>query len=163
MSKELGQLNDEEFQKWMDQKTKEYPKHHRKLNEITSKTFLQPNEVIEIAKKYHKEKGLDGIVNEDIQKLEFDEEYTFRTVSQDESDRYEFKLVLKDKKDNGKRPSWRVQVDLLPNRFFDEFYTIIISDPDKKVMDMLDPSMQPVNEGNEFTDKDIEYIMSDED
>lgn len=49
------------------------------------------------------------------------------------------------------------------NPFLMEDYTLIVSDRDKKVMGMLDPNGHPVFKGNEFTDEDIEYIMSDED
>lgn len=49
----------------------DFKKHHRKVEEITINTVLMPNEVIEIAKKYHQELELDGTVNEQIESLFF--------------------------------------------------------------------------------------------
>lgn len=42
-------------------------------------------------------------------------------------------------------------------------YTLIVSDRDKKVMGMLGPSGHPVFEGNEFTNEDSDYIMTEND
>lgn len=93
---------------------------------------------------------MDGTVNEQIESLFFDEAYTF-------------KVDLENRENDDIRPAWRVTVDLPPNPFLFEDYTIMVSDRDKAVMGMLDPNGHPVSEGNEFTDEDIEYIMSGED
>ncbi|WP_107924621.1 hypothetical protein [Lysinibacillus parviboronicapiens] len=129
----------EELEKLIESVRGDFKKHHRKVEEITINTVLMPNEVIEIAKKYHQELELDGTVNEQIESLFFDEAY------------------------DDMESAWRVKVDLSPNPFLFEDYTIIVSDRDKEVMGMLDVNGQPVTEGNEFTDEEIAYIMSEED
>ena len=124
-------------------------KHLRRINEITISVILKPEEAIEIAKQYHKDLKLEGVINEDIRRLFFDEEYTFR-------------VDLNNRENDDKRSAWRVKVDLPPNPFLHENYTLIVSDKDRKVMGMLDPNGHPVLDGNEFSDEDIEYIMSEE-
>ncbi|MFD1136555.1 hypothetical protein [Paenibacillus urinalis] len=146
---EFKSLNDEEFEEYLKLRQEDFPRHHRKLGEITVDTVLTPGEAIDIAKRYHQEHGLDGTVDERIESLLFDEAYTFR-INPD------------DRENDDIRPAWRVTVDLEPNPFLFEDYTLIVSDPDKAVMGMLDANGHPVSEGNEFTDEDIEYIMSDE-
>ncbi len=49
------------------------------------------------------------------------------------------------------------------NELDGEINTLIVSDRDKTVMDMLDLNGHPVSEGNEFTDEEIAYIKSEED
>lgn len=150
-------MTDEEFKSLTEEELNEYlrlvkedsPRHFRKLVEITVDTILTPKEVIEIAKKYHKEHELDGTVNDQINSLFFDEAYTF-------------KIDPENRENDDIRPAWRVTVDLPPNPFLFEDYTLIVSDRDKAVMDILDANGHPVSEGNEFTDEDIEYIMGDE-
>ncbi|MGE8000549.1 hypothetical protein ACQKOF_18085 [Lysinibacillus sp. NPDC093190] len=143
---EFKSLTDEEFEEYIKLKEEDFPRHYREIGEITVNTILTPEEAIE----YHKEHGLDGTVNEVIENLYFDEAYTFRVD-----------MINRDNDDI--RPAWRVTVDLPPNPFSVEDYTLIVSDRDKAVMGMLDPNGQPVREGKEFTDEDIEYIMSEED
>lgn len=145
----------EELEKLIKKARDDFPIHHRRINEITIKTTLNPQEAIDIAKEYHKKKftdpdKLNGTVNEDINNLFFDEAYTFKV---DQTNR----------ENDDIRPAWRVTVDLPENPFLMEDYTLIVSDKDKKVMGMLGPSGHPVYDGDEFTDEDIEYIMSDED
>ncbi|TKI67231.1 hypothetical protein FC756_13435 [Lysinibacillus mangiferihumi] len=147
---EFKSLTDEEFEEYLKLKKEDFPRHYRKLGEITVDTVLTPEEAIEIAKKYHQEKELDGVVNEQIEDLFFDEAYTFKVD-----------IINRDNDDI--RPAWRVTVDLPPNPFLFEDYTLIVSDRDEAVMGMLDVNGHPVSDGNEFTDEDIEYIMSDED
>lgn len=139
----------EELEKLIETVNKDFPRHYRRIEEITIEVVLSPEEAIEIAKRYHEEYKLDGTVNEQIDSLLFDEAYTFKA----------------DKGNEGKadiRPAWRVTVDLPENPYLFEDYTIIVSDQDKKVMGMLDANGHPVSEGNEFTDEDIEYIMNDD-
>ncbi|WP_438496021.1 hypothetical protein [Paenibacillus sp. IHBB 3054] len=147
---EFKSLTDEEFNEYIKLKKEDLPRHHRKIEEIAIDVVSTPEEAIEIAKKYHQEHELDGTVNEQIESLFFDEAYTF-------------KVDLENRENDDIRPAWRVTVDLPPNPFLFEDYTIIVSDRDKAVMGMLDPNGHPVSEGNEFTDEDIEYIMSGED
>ena len=127
----------------------EIDKHLRRIDEITIPVILKPEEAIEIAKDYHKVNELDGVVNEEISRLFFDEEYTFR-------------VDLNNRKNDDKRPAWKVIVDLPENRFLFEDYMLIVSDKDRKVMGMLDPNGHPVFDGNEFSDEDIKYIMDDD-
>ncbi len=147
---EFKNLSDEEFDEYVKLKKEDFPRHYQKIGEITVGTVLTPEEAIEIAKKYHKENELDGEINEQIKRLRFDEAYTFKVD-----------MINRDNDDI--RPAWRVTVDLPPNPFLFEDYTLIVSDRDKAVMDMLDPNGHPVSEGNEFTDEEIAYIMSEED
>ncbi|MBY0599222.1 hypothetical protein [Bacillus bingmayongensis] len=140
----------EELDALLESVDKDFPRHYRKLEEITINVILKPEEVIEIAKKYHQEYELDGIIDEDIRNLRFDEAYTF-------------KIDKENRNNDDVRTAWRVLVDLPANPFLMEDYTLIVSDKDKKVMGMLDPNGHPVFKGNEFTDEDIEYIMNDED
>lgn len=136
---EFKQLSDEEFQNFVKLKREDFPRHHRKINEITVDVMLKPQEAIEVAKRYHKENKLDGAVNEDIHHLFFDEAYTF-------------KIDKENRNNDDIRPAWRILVDLPENRFLLEDYTLIVSDRDKKVMGMLDPNGHPVFKDNEFTD-----------
>ncbi|MDE7546357.1 hypothetical protein NGE73_26970, partial [Bacillus cereus] len=147
---EFKQLSTEEFQNYIRLKQEDFSRHYRKINEITVDVMLKPQEAIEIAKHYHKKNKLDGVVNEDINQLFFDEAYTF-------------KIEKENRNNDDIRPAWRILVDLPKNPFLMEDYTLIVSDRDEKVMGMLDPNGHPVFKGNEFTDEDIEYIMSDED
>ncbi|SFJ93229.1 MULTISPECIES: hypothetical protein [unclassified Bacillus (in: firmicutes)] len=140
----------EELDTLLESVDRDFPRHYRKLEEITINVILKPEEVIEIAKQYHKKNNLDGVVNEDIHQLFFDEAYTF-------------KIDKENRDNNDVRPAWRVLVDLPENPFLMEDYTLIVSDKDKKMMGMLDPNGHPVFEGNEFTDEDIEYVMNNED
>lgn len=146
---EFKNLSEEEFQEYIRLKKEDFPRHHRKIDEITIETVLTPQEAIEIAKKYHQEHEMDGMVNEQIENLYFDEAYTF-------------KIDPENRDNDDIRPAWRVTVDLPPNPYLFEDYTLIVSDRDKAVMGMLDVNGHPVFEGNEFTDEDIEYIMSDD-
>lgn len=146
----MQSLTDKEFEEYLKLKKEDFPRHYRKLGEITVDTVLTPEKAIEIAKTYHQEHELDGTVSEQIESLFFDEAYTF-------------KVDMEDREKDDIRPAWRVTVDLPPNPFLFEDYTLIVSDRDKAVMGMLDVNGHPVSEGNEFTDEDIEYIMSDED
>ena len=124
----------------------EIDKHLRRIDEITIPVILKPEEAIEIAKDYHKVNELDGVVNEEISRLFFDEEYTFR-------------VDLNNRKNDDKRPAWKVIVDLPENRFLFEDYMLIVSDKDRKVMGMLDCNGQPVLD----MDEDTKYIMNDDD
>lgn len=146
---EFKSLTDEEFEEYLKLKKEDIPRHYRKLGEITVNTVLTPKEAIEIAKRYHKEHELDGKVNEQIDNLFFDEAYTFE-------------VDLENRENDDIRPAWRVPVDLPPNPFLFEDYTLIVSDKDKAVMGMVDANGHPVSKGNEFTNEDIEYIMNDE-
>lgn len=139
----------EELEKLIESVNENFPKHYRRIEEITIDVVLTPEEAIEIAKKYHQEHEFDGMVNEQIENLFFDEAYTF-------------KVDTENRENDDIRPAWRVTVDLQPNPFLFEEYTLIVSDRDKAVMGMLDPNGHPVTQGNEFTDEDIDYIMSDE-
>ncbi|MFD2698984.1 hypothetical protein ACFSVM_00750 [Paenibacillus shunpengii] len=139
----------EELDKIIEFVEEDFPRHHRKLEEITVNTVLTPREAIDLAKRYHQEHGLDGTVDERTESLLFDEAYTFR-INPD------------DRENDDIRPAWRVTVDLEPNPFLFEDYTLIVSDPDKTVMGMLDANGHPVSDGNEITDEDIEYITSGE-
>lgn len=135
---EFKRLTDEEFEDYLELKKEDIPRHYRKLREITVDTLLSPEEAIEIAKDYHKINKLDGLVNVQIENILFDEAY------------------------NDIEPAWRITVDLLPNPFLFEDYTLIVSDQNKVVIGILDANGHPVTEGNEFTEEDIEYIMSEE-
>ena len=124
-SEEFKSLTEEEFKEYLKLKKEDFPRHYRKLGEISVDIVLTPKDVIEIAKKYHKNHKLDGTVNEQIESLFFDEAYTFK--------------VNTENRDNDDiRPAWRVTVDLQPNPFLFEDYTLIVSDRDKAVMGMLD-------------------------
>ncbi len=141
---EFKQLSNEEFQDYIKLKKEDFSRHYRKINEITVDVVLKPEEVIAIAKQYHKKSNLDGVVNEDIHQLFFDEAYTF-------------KIDKENRNNDDVRPVWRVLVDLPENPFLMEDYTLIVSDKNKKVMGMLDPNGHPVFKGNEFTDEGIYY------
>ena len=130
-SYEYRKMSDKEFQEHLEFKRKEFPKHHRRVNEIMIETVLTPEEAIAIAKKYHEENKEEGIVSEEIERLYFDEGYTFK---RDENNR----------ENDDIRPAWRVTVDLPPNPFLFEDYTLIVSDRDRKVMGMLGQNGQPV-------------------
>ncbi|MDQ1232535.1 hypothetical protein QE450_000033 [Paenibacillus sp. SORGH_AS306] len=121
----------EELKKILEEVDRNFPRHHRRINEITMDTVLKPEEAIEIAKKYHKENKEEGIVNEQIERLYFDEGYTF-------------KRDRENRENDDIRPAWRVTVDLPPNPFLFEDYTLIVSDRDRKVMGMLGQNGQPV-------------------
>lgn len=148
-SEEFKNLTKKEFNEYLKLRSEDFPRHYRRIKEITIDTVLTPEQAIEIAKKYHQEHELDGTVNEQIENLFFDEAYTF-------------KIDPEDRDNDDIRPAWRVTVDLQPNRFLFEDYTLIVSDRDKVVMGMLDVNGHPVSEGNEFTDEEVEYIMGDE-
>ncbi len=75
---EFKQLSNEEFQDYIKLKKEDCLRHNRKINEITVDVVLKPEEAIAIAKQYHKKNNLDGVVNEDIHQLFFDEAYTFK-------------------------------------------------------------------------------------
>lgn len=119
--------------------------HYRKTNEITMDFLLQPEEAIQIAKEYHKREKIEGVVNINLDSILFDEAYTFK-INNNEDDI---------------RSVWRIQVDLPPNDFLMEDYTLIVSDKDKKVLGVIDPNGHPIFEGNDFTDEDIKYITND--
>lgn len=121
----------EELKKILEEVDRNFPRHHRRINEITVDTVLKPEEAIEIAKKYHKENKEEGIVSEEIERLYFDEGYTF-------------KRDRENRENDDIRPAWRVTVDLPPNPFLFEDYTLIVSDRDRKVMGMLGQNGQPV-------------------
>ena len=129
--KEFKKLNKKELKEYFEFREKDFPRHHRRVEEITVETVLTPEEAIEIAKKYHKEKNMDGTVNEQIETLYFDEEYTFKRDPEN-------------RENDDIRPAWRVTVDLLPNPFLFEDYRLIVSDQDRKVMGMLGQNGQPV-------------------
>ncbi|GIP59736.1 hypothetical protein [Paenibacillus woosongensis] len=148
-SEEFKNLTKKEFNEYLKLRSEDFPRHYRRIKEITIDTVLTPEQAIEIAKKYHQDHELDGTVNEQIENLFFDEAYTF-------------KIDPEDRDNDDIRPAWRVTVDLQPNRFLFEDYTLIVSDRDKVVMGMLDSNGHPVSEGNEFTDEEVEYIMGDE-
>lgn len=149
---EFKSMNDEEFAEYVKFIEDDFPRHYQNIKDIKVETVLTPEEVIKIAKEFHKKMNSAGTVNEDIEKLLFyDEEYTFEINREDRN-----KDIVK--------PAWRVQVDLPPSPFEAYDYTLIVSDPDKKVMDKLGPSGHPVPlEPQEWTDEDIEYFMSEED
>lgn len=96
---EFKQLSNEEFQDYIKLKKEDFSRHYRKINEITVDVVLKPEEVIAITKQYHKKSNLDGVVNEDIHQLFFDEAYTF-------------KIDKENRNNNDVRPAWRVLVDL---------------------------------------------------
>ena len=145
----FDEKNEKEFKDWFKKIEDDLPRHFRRIDEIKIPVILKPEEAIEIAKNYHKVNELEGVVNEDIRWLFFDEEYTFR-------------VDLNNRENDDKRSAWRVKVDLPPNPFLHENYTLIVSDKDRKVMGMLDPNGHPVFDGNEFSDEDIKYIMDDD-
>ncbi|GIO43398.1 hypothetical protein [Paenibacillus apis] len=132
-SEEFKNLSDEEFNEYLKLKKEDIPRHYRKLEEITIETVLAPMEVIKIAKQYHQENELEGTINEQIENLFFDEAYTF-------------KVDPENRENDDIRPAWRVNVDLQPNPFLFEEYTLIVSDRDKAVMGMLDPNGHPVTQ-----------------
>lgn len=147
---EFKNMTDKEFEEYLQFEKDDYPMHYQRIKDIKVETILTPEEVIKVAKEYHKKSKSDGIVNEDIEnRLFYDEAYTFEINKEDRS-----KDIIK--------PAWRVQVDLPPNPFLMEDFTFIVSDQDKKVMDMLDPNGHPVSHGSPLTDEDIDYIMSEE-
>lgn len=130
--KEFKNLNKKEFKEYLRLLDEDFPRHHRRVEEITVETVLTPEEAIAIAKKYHKENKEEGIVSEEIERLYFDEAYTFGINEED--------------RDNDDiRPAWRVTVDLPPNPFLFEDYTLIVSDRDKKVLGILDANGHPAN------------------
>ncbi|MFD1991959.1 hypothetical protein ACFSGI_18455 [Paenibacillus nicotianae] len=130
--KEFKNLNKKEFKEYLRLLDEDFPRHHRRVNEITVETVLTPEEAIAIAKKYHEENKEEGIVSEEIERLYFDEAYTFGINEED--------------RDNDDiRPAWRVTVDLPPNPFLFEDYRLIVSDRDRKVMDILDVNGHPAN------------------
>lgn len=129
--KEFKKLNKKELKEYFEFREKDFPRHHRRVEEITVETVLTPEEAIAIAKKYHEENKEEGIVSEEIERLYFDEGYTFK---RDENNR----------ENDDIRPAWRVTVDLPPNPFLFEDYTLIVSDRDRKVMGMLGQNGQPV-------------------
>ncbi|MDN4620983.1 hypothetical protein QCD85_22895 [Paenibacillus sp. PsM32] len=130
--KEFKNLNKKEFKEYLRLLDEDFPRHHRRIEEITVETVLKPEEAIAIAKKYHEEKKMDGTVNEQIKNLFFDEAYTFEINEEDRD--------LDDL-----RPAWRVTVDLPPSTFTFEDYTLIVSDRDKKVLGILDANGHPAN------------------
>ncbi len=107
--------------------------------------MLQPEEAIQIAKEYHKREKIEGVVNINLDSILFDEAYTFKINNKED----DIRSVL------------RIQVDLPPNDFLMEDYTLIVSDKDKKVLGVIDPNGHPIFEGNDFTDEDIKYITND--
>lgn len=123
----------EELEKLIESVNENFPKHYRRIEEITLDVVLTPEQAIEIAKKYHQEHEFDGTVNEQIENLFFDEAYTF-------------KVDPENRENDDIRPAWRVNVDLQPNPFLFEEYTLIVSDRDKAVMGMLDPNGHPVTQ-----------------
>lgn len=130
--KEFKNLNKKEFKEYLRLLDEDFPRHHRRVEEITVETVLTPEEAIVIAKKYLQEKKMDGTVNEQIKNLFFDEAYTFGINEED--------------RDNDDiRPAWRVTVDLPPNPFLFEDYRLIVSDRDRKVMGILDVNGHPAN------------------
>lgn len=122
----------EELKKILDEVDRNFPRHHRRIEEITVETVLTPEEAIVIAKKYLQEKKMDGTVNEEIKNLFFDEAYTFE-------------INEEDRDFDDLRPAWRVTVDLPPSTFTFEDYTLIVSDRDKKVLGILDANGHPAN------------------
>lgn len=133
-SEEFKNLTKEEFNEYLKLRSEDFPRHYRRIKEITIDVVLTPEEAIEIAKKYHQEHELDGTVNEQIENLFFDEAYTFE--------------LDKENRDNDNiRPAWRVTVDLPPNPFLFEDYTLIVSDRDQAVMGILDANGHPVSQG----------------
>jgi len=130
--KEFKSLNKKEFKEYLRLLDEDFPRHHRRVEEITVETVLKPEEAIAIAKKYLQEKKMDGTVNEQIKNLFFDEAYTFEINEEDRD--------LDDL-----RPAWRVTVDLPPNTFTFEDYTLIVSDRAKKVLGILDANGHPAN------------------
>lgn len=129
--KEFKKLNKKELKEYFEFREKDFPRHHRRVEEITVETVLTPEEAIAIAKKYHEENKEEGIVSEQIERLYFDEGYTF-------------KRDRENRENDDIRPAWRVTVDLPPNPFLFEDYTLIVSDRDRKVMGMLGQNGQPV-------------------
>ncbi len=122
----------EELKKILEEVDRNFPRHHRRIEEITVETVLKPEEAIAIAKKYLQEKKMDGTVNEQIKNLFFDEAYTFG-------------INEEDRDFDDLRPAWRVTVDLPPSTFTFEDYTLIVSDRDKKVLGILDANGHPAN------------------
>ncbi|WP_018753577.1 hypothetical protein [Paenibacillus sanguinis] len=123
----------EELEKLIESVNENFPKHYRRIEEITLDVVLTPEQAIEIAKQYHQEHELEGTVNEQIENLFFDEAFTF-------------KVDPENRENDDIRPAWRVNVDLQPNPFLFEEYTLIVSDRDKAVMGMLDPNGHPVTQ-----------------
>lgn len=130
--KEFKSLNKKEFKEYLRLLDEDFPRHHRRVEEITVETVLTPEEAIAIAKKYLQEKKMDGTVNEQIKNLFFDEAYTFE-------------INEEDRDFDDRRPAWRVTVDLPPNPFLFEDYRLIVSDRDRKVMGILDVNGHPAN------------------
>lgn len=122
----------EELKEILEEVNRNFPRHHRKVEEITVETVLKPEEAIEIAKNYLQEKKMVGTVDEQIKNIYFDEGYTF-------------KVDPKSKDNDDIRPAWRVTVDLPPSTFTFEDYTLIVSDRDKKVLGILDANGHPAN------------------
>lgn len=135
----------EELNELLKKANNEFHMHYRKTNEITIDFLLKPEEAIKIAKEYHKREKMEGVVNINLDSILFDEAYTFK-INNNEDDI---------------RSVWRIQVDLPPNDFLMEDYTLIVSDKDKKVLGVIDPNGHPIFEGNDFTDEDIKYITND--
>lgn len=127
----------EELERLIETVNKDFPKHYRKIEEISIHVLLTPEEAIEIAENFHKKHGLDGTINKQIDNLLFDEAYTFK--------------VDKENRENDDiRPAWRVIVDLQSSPYLFEDYTLIVSDRDKAVMGMLDVNGHPVSLDNEW-------------
>ncbi|MGO2961375.1 MAG: hypothetical protein ACTIDE_02070 [Carnobacterium maltaromaticum] len=135
----------EELNELLKKANNEFHMYYRKTNEITIDFLLQPEEAIQIAKEYHKREKMEGVVNINLDSILFDEAYTFK-INNNEDDI---------------RSVWRIQVDLPPNDFLMEDYTLIVSDKDKKVLGVIDPNGHPIFEVNDFTDEDIKYITND--
>lgn len=135
----------EELNELLKKANNEFHMYYRKTNEITIDFLLQPEEAIQIAKEYHKREKIEGVVNINLDSILFDEAYTFKINNKED----DIRSVL------------RIQVDLPPNDFLMEDYTLIVSDKDKKVLGVIDPNGHPIFEGNDFTDEDIKYITND--
>ncbi|MDN4620992.1 hypothetical protein QCD85_22940, partial [Paenibacillus sp. PsM32] len=58
--KEFKKLNKKELKEYFEFREKDFPRHHRRVEEITVETVLKPEEAIAIAKKYHEENKEEG-------------------------------------------------------------------------------------------------------
>ena len=64
---EFKNMTDKEFEEYLQFEKDDFPRHYQRIKDIKVETILTPEEVIKVAKEYHKKSKSDGIVNEDIE------------------------------------------------------------------------------------------------
>lgn len=94
---------------------------------VIKDTNLTREQVIEIGKKFHSDNNLEGSCILDPNRLELDLSYP-----------YEFK-----NKNYKGYTLWFLLVKYPPNNFLFDYYTLVISDSDKKVVFYLDANGHP--------------------